>query len=122
MLMDAAYITVDSFHDLGFDKDVVVEKIEGKADSGDAVIHKLRSAKSEQLYLKYAHDILDGVSLLGEIWTHKLSRLVLVSFLNSYISNMLMTYLTRFHFLERFEPINLAACFQHILEKIRYLL
>ncbi|XP_049393492.1 protein DEFECTIVE IN MERISTEM SILENCING 3-like isoform X1 [Solanum stenotomum] len=38
--------------------------------------------------------------------------------LNSCISNMLMTYLAWLHFLESFGPISLAACFQHILEKI----
>lgn len=80
MLMDAAYIGLDSFHDLGCDKDVVVEKIEGKVESAAAVINKLlRSPKPEQLYLKYAHDILGPVALLGEVRTHKLSRLVLVS-------------------------------------------
>lgn len=58
-----------------------MEKIEGKADSAAAVVHKLlRSPKPEQLYLKYAHDILGVVALLGEFRTHKLSRLMLVSF------------------------------------------
>ncbi|KAM3247705.1 hypothetical protein P3L10_009472 [Capsicum annuum] len=77
------YITVDSFHDLGFDKDVIVEKIEGKADSGDAV-----STSSDQQNL------------------------------NSYISNMRMTYLTRFHFLERFGPINSAEIRTHKLSSM----
>ncbi|TMW92969.1 hypothetical protein EJD97_012347 [Solanum chilense] len=81
MVMDAAYIGLDSFHDLFYDKDVIMEKIEGKADSAAAVIHKLlRSPKPEQLYLKYAHDILGVVALLGEVRTHKLSRLVLHAF------------------------------------------
>lgn len=54
-----------------------MEKIEGKADSAAAVVHKLlRSPKPEQLYLKYAHDILGVVALLGEFWTHKLSSML----------------------------------------------
>ncbi|XP_049394514.1 protein DEFECTIVE IN MERISTEM SILENCING 3-like [Solanum stenotomum] len=54
-----------------------MEKIEGKADSAAAVIHKLlRSPKPEQLYLKYAHDILGVVALLGEVRTHKLSSML----------------------------------------------
>ncbi|XP_047265426.1 protein DEFECTIVE IN MERISTEM SILENCING 3 isoform X3 [Capsicum annuum] len=77
MLMDAAYIGLDSFHDLGNDKDMVVAKIEGKADSAAAVIHKLlRASQSEQLYLKYAHGILGVVALLGEVRTHKLSSML----------------------------------------------
>lgn len=32
MLMDATYIGLDSFDYLGDDKDVIVDKIEGKAD------------------------------------------------------------------------------------------
>ncbi|KAG5617258.1 hypothetical protein H5410_017082 [Solanum commersonii] len=65
--MDAVYTGLDSFHDLGHDKEVVMEKIEGKADSAAAVVHKLlRSPKPEQLYLKYAHDILGVVALLGD--------------------------------------------------------
>ena len=81
MVVDAAWNGLDSFHDLVYDKDVILEKIEGKADSAAAVIYKLlRSPKPEQLYLKYAHDILGVVALLGEVQTHKLSRLVLVSF------------------------------------------
>nr|XP_025885711.1 structural maintenance of chromosomes flexible hinge domain-containing protein GMI1 isoform X7 [Solanum lycopersicum] len=72
-----AYIGLDSFHDLFYDKDVIMEKIEGKADSAAAVIHKLlRSPKPEQLYLKYAHDILGVVALLGEVRTHKLSSML----------------------------------------------
>ncbi|PHT53341.1 hypothetical protein CQW23_07803 [Capsicum baccatum] len=72
-----AYIGLDSFHDLGYDKDVVVEKIEGKVDSAAAVIHKLlRSPQSGQQYLKYAHDILGAVALLGEVRTHKLSSIL----------------------------------------------
>ncbi|KAH0688172.1 hypothetical protein KY284_018725 [Solanum tuberosum] len=72
-----AFIGLDSFHDLGYDKDVIMEKIEGKADSAAAVIHKLlRSPKPEQLYLKYAHDILGVVALLGEVRTHKLSSML----------------------------------------------
>uniref|UniRef100_A0A3Q7FN05 Uncharacterized protein n=1 Tax=Solanum lycopersicum TaxID=4081 RepID=A0A3Q7FN05_SOLLC len=52
-----------------------MEKIEGKADSAAVVVHKLlRSPKPEQLYLKYAHDILGGVALLGVFQNHKLSR------------------------------------------------
>lgn len=66
---------------MGYDKEVVMEKIEGKADSAAVVVHKLlRSPKPEQLYLKYAHDILGGVALLGVFQNHKLSRLMLVSF------------------------------------------
>ncbi|PHT87513.1 hypothetical protein T459_09619 [Capsicum annuum] len=72
-----AYIGLDSFHDLGYDKDVVVEKIEGKVDSAAAVIHRLlRSPQSGQQYLKYAHDILGAVALLGEVRTHKLSSIL----------------------------------------------
>ncbi|KAM3381796.1 hypothetical protein P3S68_007369 [Capsicum galapagoense] len=57
--------------------DMVVAKIEGKADSAAAVIHKLlRASQSEQLYLKYAHDILGVVALLGEVRTHKLSSML----------------------------------------------
>ncbi|KAH0702997.1 hypothetical protein KY285_017275 [Solanum tuberosum] len=82
--MDAVYTGLDSFHDLGYDKEVVMEKIEGKADSAAAVVHKLlRSPKPEQLYLKYAHDILGVVALLGEFWTHKLSRLMLAIYVRS---------------------------------------
>ena len=81
MLMDAVYTALDSFHDVGYDKEVVMEKIEGKADSAVVVVHKLlRSPKPEQLYLKYAHDILGVVAILGEFQTHKLSRLMMVSF------------------------------------------
>ncbi|KAH0691664.1 hypothetical protein KY289_019022 [Solanum tuberosum] len=73
-LRSCIYTGLDSFHDLGYDKEVVMEKIEGKADSAAAVVHKLlRSPKPEQLYLKYAHDILGVVALLGEFRTHKLS-------------------------------------------------
>ncbi|CAN4085711.1 unnamed protein product [Withania somnifera] len=76
MLMDVAYIGLDSVHDLDYHKDVVVERIEGKACAA-AVIHKLlRSPKSEQLYLKNAHDILGVVALLGEVRTHKLSSML----------------------------------------------
>ncbi|XP_055825977.1 structural maintenance of chromosomes flexible hinge domain-containing protein GMI1 [Solanum dulcamara] len=72
-----ACIGLDSFHDVGYDKDMVVEKIEGKADSAAAVIHKLlRSPKPEQLYHKLAHDILGAVALLGEVQTHKLSSML----------------------------------------------
>ncbi|KAK4734712.1 hypothetical protein R3W88_008973 [Solanum pinnatisectum] len=72
-----AFIGLDSFHDLGYDKEVIMEKIEGKADSAAAVIHKLlRSPKPEQLYLKYARDILGVVALLGEVRTHKLSSML----------------------------------------------
>uniref|UniRef100_A0A0V0HZT8 Putative ovule protein n=1 Tax=Solanum chacoense TaxID=4108 RepID=A0A0V0HZT8_SOLCH len=54
-----------------------MEKIEGKADSAAAVVHKLlRSPKPEQLYLQYAHDILGVVALLGEFRTHKLSSML----------------------------------------------
>ncbi|KAH0686704.1 hypothetical protein KY284_017257 [Solanum tuberosum] len=82
--MDAVYTGLDSFHDLGYDKEVVMEKIEGKADSAAAVVHKLlRSPKPEQLYLKYAHDILGVVALLGEFRTHKLSRLMLAIYVRS---------------------------------------
>ncbi|XP_047265424.1 protein DEFECTIVE IN MERISTEM SILENCING 3 isoform X2 [Capsicum annuum] len=57
--------------------DMVVAKIEGKADSAAAVIHKLlRASQSEQLYLKYAHGILGVVALLGEVRTHKLSSML----------------------------------------------
>ncbi|CAN4085710.1 unnamed protein product [Withania somnifera] len=71
-----AYIGLDSVHDLDYHKDVVVERIEGKACAA-AVIHKLlRSPKSEQLYLKNAHDILGVVALLGEVRTHKLSSML----------------------------------------------
>ncbi|KAK4362930.1 hypothetical protein RND71_018171 [Anisodus tanguticus] len=60
---------------------MVVERIEGKVDTAAAVVHRLlRSPISEQLQLKYAHDILRVVALLGEVRTHKLSGSVLVSF------------------------------------------
>lgn len=62
---------------MGYDKEVVMEKIEGKADSAAVVVHKLlRSPKPEQLYLKYAHDILGGVALLGVFQNHKLSSML----------------------------------------------
>uniref|UniRef100_K4BI94 Uncharacterized protein n=1 Tax=Solanum lycopersicum TaxID=4081 RepID=K4BI94_SOLLC len=81
MLMDAVYTALDSFHDVGYDKEVVMEKIEGKADTAVVVVHKLlRSPKPEQLYLKYAHDILGVVAILGEFQTHKLSRLMMHAF------------------------------------------
>lgn len=81
MLMDAAKIGPDSFHNLGYNRNMVVERIEGKADTAAAVVHKLlRSPISKQLHLQYANDILGVVALLGEVHTHKLSRLVLACF------------------------------------------
>ncbi|KAJ8536892.1 hypothetical protein K7X08_035293 [Anisodus acutangulus] len=71
------HIGLDSFHDLGNDKDMVVERIEGKADSAAAVVHRLlRSPISEKLHLEHAHDILGVVALLGEVRTHKLSSML----------------------------------------------
>ncbi|KAJ8554297.1 hypothetical protein K7X08_024975 [Anisodus acutangulus] len=62
------HIGLDSFHDVVYDKDMVVERIEGKVDTAAAVVHRLlRSPISEQLQLKYAHDILRVVALLGEM-------------------------------------------------------
>nr|XP_016460857.1 PREDICTED: uncharacterized protein LOC107784267 isoform X4 [Nicotiana tabacum] len=71
-----ANISPDSFHDLGYNRNMVVERIEGKADTAAAVVHKLlRSPISEQLYLQYANDILGVVALIGEVQTHKLSSM-----------------------------------------------
>ncbi|KAK4350967.1 hypothetical protein RND71_030280 [Anisodus tanguticus] len=71
------HIGLDSFHDLGNDKDMVVERIEGKADSAAAVVHRLlRSPITEKLHLEHAHDILGVVALLGEVRTHKLSSML----------------------------------------------
>ncbi|XP_059304587.1 structural maintenance of chromosomes flexible hinge domain-containing protein GMI1 isoform X2 [Lycium ferocissimum] len=72
-----ACIGLDSFHNLGCDKVMVMERIEGKADSAAAVVHRLlRSPNSEQLHLEYVNDILGVVALLGEVLTHKLSSML----------------------------------------------